>query len=332
MGVGSSSCCLWARRLIGHCHNTDLGVNRNLKILADVSSSCWIWPTRTPKRQDTERVIALNSGAQSQNTTVFGPLGGLEPQDISIVIVAHGDRGGPDRDTHRNQALEQHRQRLEKANIFRSVDAGVLKGQPVFEDALARATAKKAKAVVIYPFFMADGYFVKKVLRERLEATNLSRPHTILKPLGLDPGLVGLIVKSALRHAAIAQFRPNTARLLLAGHGSKFGPASANATRAAALRITTEHAATFSEVDVAFLEEPPFLSDQLNATQSAHRARQTIVSGFFNGDGLHAGEDVPTTLQSATCPTIYTGPIGAEPLVADLIKAAVLDATKVSKI
>lgn len=263
----------------------------------------------------------------SPNTS--NPLAGQDPQDISVVIVAHGDRGGPDPGSgsgaRRNQALERHRAHLAKNGAFRHVAAGVLKGSPTLEDAVAEARAASPKAIAFYPFFMADGYFVKNVLPQRLVDYGLALPHHSLQPLGHVPKLVDMIVAQALACAFDAQIEAKQARLLLAGHGSKYGPASANATRAAAQNVKGTHANAFAEVDVAFLEEAPFLRDQL-----AGATRTTIVSGFFNGDGLHAGEDVPAALrEAATCggsQTIYTGPIGAAAEISDLIQAEILAA------
>ncbi len=278
---------------------------------------------------DLYRVMVLRPESIAPNPNTRCPLGGLDPGEICVVIVAHGDRGGPD-EAHRderNQSLERHRARLATADIFQSVEAGVLKGSPTLEDALAKAQTAKPKAIAIYPFFMAEGYFLKKVLPQRVANFGLTVPHATLQPLGLEPNLVSLIVTDALQQASNAQIEAKDARLLLVGHGSKFGPASADATRAVLQNIKNAHHHLFAEIDVAFLEEMPFLAEQLAAPQNVEEARPTIISGFFNGDGLHAGEDVPNAMQNASGSTVYTGPIGAAPAVSNLIKSAVLKAT-----
>jgi len=254
-------------------------------------------------------------------------LTGQHAQDISVVIVAHGDRGGSDAisSASRNQVLERLRARLAKSGAFGMVTAGVLKGSPTFEDAIAEACAAKPKAIAVYPFFMADGYFVKTVVPERLAACGLDLPHHSLQPLGLQPNLTKIIVEQAHMCAVDSQIDAKKARLLLVGHGSKYGPASANATRRAAEHLTRLYPDAFANVEVAFLEEAPFLRDELADAQ-----RPTIVSGFFNGDGLHAGEDVPAALKDAaasgSCQLVYTGPVGASPDISDLIHAEILAA------
>lgn len=250
-------------------------------------------------------------------------LAGQQAQDIAVVIVAHGDRGGSGTGASvaRNQALERHREHLAATQAFGTVTAGVLKGSPTFEDAVAEARSSKPSAIAVYPFFMANGYFVKSVVPQRLAAWGLDLPHDILQPLGLVPDLIDIIVAQARTAAVRAHIDPIKARLLLVGHGSKYGPASANATRRAAERIARLHADVFAEVDVAFLEEAPFLGEQMTNSQ-----RPTIVSGFFNGDGLHAGEDVPAALEEAVGQAVYTGPVGAVPDVSDLMQSEILAA------
>ncbi len=261
------------------------------------------------------------------NPNTLCPLAGLDPRDISVIIVAHGDQGraSTDPDATRNQALERHRARLASTHAFRHVTAGVLKGSPTFEDALGAACKAKPKAVALYPFFMSDGYFFKKILPQRLADYGLTLPHQYLQPLGLEAGLVNVIAAQALECASNAQIEAKQARLLLTGHGSKFGRASANATHAAVQYLKTVHANTFAEIDIAFLEEAPFLGNQLADTK-----RTTIVSGFFNGDGLHAREDVPAALNYAAtsggCQAVYAGPVGSAPEVSDLIQSEILAA------
>jgi sirohydrochlorin ferrochelatase len=65
------------------------------------------------------------------------------------------------------------------------------------------------------------------------------------------------------------------------------------------------------------LEEAPFLEDELK-----HEGVATIVSGFFFGDGMHAGEDVPAAIRETGAHAVYAGPVGRSARVATLIAAA----------
>jgi sirohydrochlorin ferrochelatase len=100
--------------------------------------------------------------------------------------------------------------------------------------------------------------------------------------------------------------------LLLVGHGSKFGPASADATRTVAAAV--KDANIFADVATAFLEEAPSIDDALR-----HASGPVIVSGFFSGDGMHAGDDVPDAIARSGRGAIYAGSIGNYSAISALI-------------
>jgi sirohydrochlorin ferrochelatase len=237
------------------------------------------------------------------------------PSRIAAVLASHGDRGGGGA----NRALTSCASYVRSLTGFRAVAAGVLKGEPSLEDALHAADAADPCEIVVSPLFMADGYFTGQVLPRRVAALRLASRVRILPPLGLDPRVADLAHTRALKAAETANFLPSRSRLLLVGHGSKFDTASADATHAAADRIARTE--TFASVAVAFLEEPPFLETVLAEPQTP-----TIVCGYFFGEGMHAGEDIPILVGQAKSPAIYTGPIGHAPELPPLIAAALLGA------
>lgn len=244
----------------------------------------------------------------------------LASSKTSVILVGHGDLGTRSSGTsHRpNQALLKHAEAIAALARFSTVTAGVLKGEPSLESAVQVALAHNPDGLIFYPFFMADGYFTGKVLPNRLSDMNLKLPMHTAQPLGLDPALPDLVLRQALECAAHHDVKPSDAHLVLAGHGSKFGPASANATKNIQNRISKMPGPSFATTTVAFLEEEPFL----DAALKAHRGGQVIVSGIFNGDGLHAGEDVPQAVAQAGSNVIYAGPIGALSDVTKLIANA----------
>ena len=227
---------------------------------------------------------------------------------VAVVLAAHGDRGGG----FTNSALLAHRDALRSAGRFACVSAGVLKGDPDLESALAEATTSGASSIAVYPFFMADGFFVRKRLTDRLNEAQLKLPWHMLPPLGIDPDLPGLMIAHACACAASSGIKPPASSLLIVGHGSKFGPASAEATRAAAARVESE--GVFAAITTAFLEEPPSIQDALRKMSGP-----IIVSGFFSGDGMHAGDDVPDAIAESGVSAIYAGPIGGQRSVSELI-------------
>lgn len=234
------------------------------------------------------------------------------PQSLAVVLAAHGDRGG---DGTANATLLSHRDALARDGLFACVAAGVLKGEPSFEAALSEAVASGAEEIAVYPVFMAGGYFATTVLPQRLAAGALPVPVRILPPLGLDPGLPPLMQACALAAAERAGFTARETDLLVVGHGSQGARASAEATETAATAL--RDFGTFASVRVALLEEPPFVGEVLAASD-----RPVVAIGFFSGDGLHAGEDVPSLLAGARTPAVYAGSAGILPGIPDLIRRA----------
>jgi sirohydrochlorin ferrochelatase len=235
---------------------------------------------------------------------------------LAAVLVAHGDRGGATPNATLAAQAAEIRKRLD-IPVF----AGVLKGEPDLEQALAHAAASGAARIAVYPLFMADGYFVQKV-RDRVTAAGLRTEPLVLTPLGLDPGLPGILVQEAEATARRSGFDAAASRLLIVGHGSKLGPASASATRKVAARAALSR--RFATVTTAFLEEDPFIDDALRAGPAP-----TVVAGFFFGDGMHGGEDVPEAIAETGANAVYTGAIGNSPAVASLIAAALLASASV---
>jgi sirohydrochlorin ferrochelatase len=236
-------------------------------------------------------------------------------RSVAVVLASHGDRGG----TARNDLLLSHVEAVRALTGFGLVTAGVLKGEPALEAALAEADASGAEEILVYPLFMADGYFTATVLPARIAAVGVKVATRILPPLGADPALADAMQADALAASRASDLAPAAARLLVVGHGSKYGPASAEATRVLADRI--RRSAHFAAVETAFLEEPPLLQTALEATHAP-----TIVSGFFYGDGMHAEEDVPAAIAAAGAHAVYAGPAGRSAQIPRLIAAALLSA------
>ena len=235
-------------------------------------------------------------------------------RDVAVILAAHGDRGGDSP----NATLLAHCARLRADGSFHSVSAGILRGEPLLEDSVQAALASGAKCLAVYPMFMAEGYFTRKVLTQRLVALEIPVDVYVLPPLGADPRLPALMRADALAAADRAGVAADAARLLIVGHGSKIGPASAEATRVVAAAI--ERAGGFGRVETAFLEEPEFLEDALRRDA----ASPTIVSGFFSGDGLHAAEDVPEAIAETGANATYAGPIGRSDAVSEIVRGAII--------
>ncbi|MFN3869726.1 MAG: sirohydrochlorin chelatase [Hyphomicrobiaceae bacterium] len=241
-----------------------------------------------------------------------GLAGPIDAQ-IGIVVVGHGERGKD----YSNAILLGHARTVGEALPGVPVAGGVLSGLPHLEGALAKVANEGARRILVYPYFMAAGFFVGTKIPKRIAEAGFGGRCTVLAPLGADPGLPSLIMRKAVAVAEDELKHPaGQCRLLLAGHGSKVSRASAEATEAVAAALRS--IGGFAHVATAYLEEAPFLDDVIVAEDTP-----TVIVGFFNGDGLHAGEDVPEAMESAKGPVAYTGAIGAMPEVAGLIANAI---------
>lgn len=228
----------------------------------------------------------------------------------ALLLVAHGDRGG----SSTNRAVTECVARLRDILPIEDVSAGFLKGEPTIETALHDLHDRGFKRVLLYPFMMSNGYFATNILPRRLESVGKLLEVLVLPPLGLLPGLAGLVLSQATAAADRAGYTVETTRLLIAGHGSKISRASAAATRDIASRIGPK--SRFRCVATAFLEEPPFLQTEL-----ASEPGPVVVSGFFSGEGLHGGADVVAAIAESGVEATYAGPIGAHADVPRLIAA-----------
>ncbi|GAB4233865.1 MAG: hypothetical protein Kow0032_17430 [Methyloligellaceae bacterium] len=230
----------------------------------------------------------------------------------ALLLAAHGERNVPEP----NALLAAHADALAELLPHIRVTYGVLNGEPAFEDALLQAAQAGAGRILVYPFFMAEGYFTASALPERVAAAGCSEAVEILRPLGEAAGLPQIMLDDALAAAHRADFDPAATRLLVVGHGSRSDAGSAQATARVADALRERGA--FAEVAIALLEEPPGIAEQLEAS-----ALPAVVSGFFAGGGMHAARDVPDAIARSRTRAVYAGPVGASPQLRDIIAGAV---------
>lgn len=197
-----------------------------------------------------------------------------------LVIIAHGDRGG-ERGNHLALRVAEKAGRLPG---YRSVHTCFVRGEPTISTVAGELPRGGA---VVYPLFMSDGYYVQHAIPQQMAAGGSSAEEIrIMRPIGLSPLLPGIVTDLALRAADGAAVEPDDAALLLVAHGSQKSPNSRNATLTVAQRVVERN--VFGAVETAYLEETPFLADQLAGIE-----RPLIIVGLFAGEGLHGAEDLP---------------------------------------
>ncbi|MBN8871866.1 MAG: hypothetical protein J0H67_03425 [Rhodospirillales bacterium] len=221
-----------------------------------------------------------------------------------LLLVAHGS----DRWPEAGVPVETHAAALRQTGLFDRVAVALLAGGPPPATVLAGCVAPRVDVV---PFFMEAGWFTTVAIPRALGCdggAGTGRDIRISEPVGTHPALADLIV------ARVARLAPAARRLLLIGHGSARHPGRRLALHDHAERL----ASRFERVEVALLEEPPFVPDALAALRDAPVA----VLGLFAGAGGHVREDLPALLATAAAagaPLCDCGTIADEPGLRALI-------------
>lgn len=165
--------------------------------------------------------------------------------------------------------------------------------------ALERQVAEIQAGSPVFPMFMADGFFVSRMLPKRLGNADLP----ILPPLGFDTSLPDLAAERIIRTLAKNGWNPAQSHLLLAAHGSAKGPKAAESAfsfqKALSARLKNLN------ISVGFVEEPPFIADAALGLPP-----QSLCLPFFALEGDHCRNDIPEALEIADFSGQVLPPIG----------------------
>jgi sirohydrochlorin ferrochelatase len=175
-------------------------------------------------------------------------------------------------------------------------------------DALPQARARLGDMGVVYPMFMAGGWFTNVHLPERLAAAG-GGAWRIAPPFGLDDAVQDLAVTIA-QEAGLGV----GGALLLAAHGSFRSPAPSEVARAMAARIGT--ALGLARAEAAFIDQDPRLAEAVGFGQGS------LCLPFFAAKGGHVIDDLPTALAQAGFAGRVLEPLGLDPRVPGLIAKA----------
>lgn len=180
-------------------------------------------------------------------------------------------------------------------------------------DLEAKLAALAEQPLLVFPYFMADGWFVRERLPRAIRALRTG-PFRLLPPLGLDPALHRLCLSCAHDAVTAAGLPPGDTALLLAGHGSPTDPRPCRAVEDVAGFIHSKQ--VFREVRIGFLDQPPLLRS------SGRLASPGICLPFFAGSAGHMEVDLPAALVAAGFDGPLLAPIGLHPRIPAIIAAA----------
>ncbi len=233
------------------------------------------------------------------------------PDLPTTIIVAHGSPSDPDTLDSAVQALA--------ARVQEHVREGLVIGATLakagsLESALARASSSQAPA--IYPFFMSEGWFVRRELRRRVELV-FDGPVTYFGAFGLDAKVPDLCVTNAMAAAEEMGARGEDTVLVMAAHGSQKGPAAAEAAEAIAQAVRVRE--KFADVRLGFVEQTPTITEAARDLEG----RKAICLPLFATSAGHVLQDVPEQLDAAGFTGKLLQPVGEDQSVPHLIAATI---------
>ncbi|MES0824797.1 CbiX/SirB N-terminal domain-containing protein [Ruegeria sp. SCP11] len=198
------------------------------------------------------------------------------------LIVAHGQPSDPE---PAEQSLATYAAEVHALCEGVTVRSATLAAPDMFEQRVSELT----DTAVIYPLFMAKGWFVTSALPKRLAGRALR----ILDPLGVDPDLPVLVATALYGRLHENQWKPEETDLVLAAHGS--GRSRNPSAVARSFVAELEKQLTFRSIRPGFVEEPPSIADAASGLST-----QALCLPFFACKGGHVLDDVPQELEAAT--------------------------------
>lgn len=168
----------------------------------------------------------------------------------------------------------------------------------------------------VFPMFMADGWFTKTALPERLAGRSVHQ----LSPLGVHPGLPHKTFKYLKSVAAARNWTFNSCEVMIAAHGSSTSSAAAECALYFAKRIRC--LTPFKKkIHTGFLAQRPFLHEVARVSTP-----RTLLLPFLAGSGPHLTEDIPEELEKGRFLGLLLPAIGEADFVPGLIAHALKSA------
>ncbi|UAB89797.1 cobalamin biosynthesis protein CbiX [Ruegeria sp. SCSIO 43209] len=198
------------------------------------------------------------------------------------VIVAHGQPSDP---APAEAALVAFAREVDELCQRVSVSSATLAAPQALENCLDGLTSD----TVIYPLFMARGWFVTSALPKRIG----QRSVTILDPMGIDPELPALITAAIHQELTNRVWSAADTDLVIAAHGS--GRSANPAIVAKGFAENLGRLSAFNSIRTGFVEQTPSIADA--ATGCGGKA---LCLPFFACTGGHVLEDVPEELARAS--------------------------------
>ena len=266
----------------------------------------------------------------------------------ALVIVGHGSHLNPGS----SDPAFAHADTIRDAGAFDEVREAFWKEEPSFREVLRTLESEE---VFVVPLFVSEGYFTEQVIPRELRldgwdpadwnSDGTDADHVTLSsgdvdktvhycgPVGTHDSMSDVIVQRAKSVTGDPDVGPGFG-LAVVGHGTERNENSAKATHYHADRI--RETGRFEDVQAVFMDEEPEVDD----VAEFFEADDAVVVPLFVADGFHTQEDIPEdmgltedAMDGYPVPgevgghrVWYSGAVGTEPLVADVILERAADA------
>lgn len=202
--------------------------------------------------------------------------------NTSLLILGHGSSKHPDS----SGSVKMHTEVLRKTGYYAEVSCAFLKEEPFIDVEIL--DAMKSESICIVPDFLAEGYFTRKVIPEKLNLSEQSKTVRYCPPVGTHP-LMTELIQTAVEEV-LGEWQPEHTSLLVIGHGSTKNTCSKQTLKSHLAELRSRN--LWLQVEDLWLEEAPRVSDWSQVASQ----RQVIILPFLLNDGQHGGWDIPTDI------------------------------------
>jgi len=266
----------------------------------------------------------------------------------ALVIAAHGSHLNAESST----PTFAHADRIRATGAFDEVREAFWKEEPHFREGLRTVASPE---IYLVPLFVSEGYFTEEVIPrefrldgfdpDQWDSDGTSATHATLTaadtgqtvhycgPVGTHDAMSDVIVQRAESVTGDPDVGDGFG-LAVVGHGTERNENSAKAIEYHADRIRDR--GRFDEVRALFMDEDPEVDDVTDFFDS----EGVVVVPLFIADGYHTQEDIPedvgltddyrtgweTPADVDGHRIWYSGAVGTEPLMADVILGRAADA------
>ena len=222
----------------------------------------------------------------------------------SVILVAHGQPSAPE---PAEETLAGLGRRVQAHLPDHQVQTATLATANRLEEICRDA----GEGALIYPCFMARGYFTAQVLPKRLAGFQTR----VLPPLGAEPTLPALVARFLHAETEARGWDMAETELLLAAHGSARGNKAAEAAFdfIALLSPLLPNA----QIRAGFVEQDPRVQ-----AQAEEASAPALCLPFFAGRAGHVDDDLPEALVEAGFSGPILDPIGIDVEVPRIIAEA----------